>query len=144
MGEDVFDAALRAAIDDVAARLGATPDDVPTLGFSRDDGSAACWHAADGWHVGTRERGAVLDDRHTTDRDVFTSWVAASIAERVAARHHSPEDDDYRRAAWREQYRLLAGLNHQWAETWLADTRATLIESGATQSTLDKLPHSAS
>lgn len=140
MGDDMFDAAMRAHIDDVADRLGAAPEDIPTLGFSRDDGSVSCWHDDD-WHIATRERGSVIAGRHTADPALFLSWIAESITENMANRRHSPESDDYRRNSWAEQYRLLASLDPGWAKKWLGAKRAEMIRLGAGQSTLDKLPN---
>ncbi|WP_068274365.1 Imm63 family immunity protein [Aldersonia kunmingensis] len=140
MTEDLLDDDMRGRIEAVASRLGARPGDVPTLGYSRADGTPSCWRATDGWHLSVNERDRVMSDRHTTDPNEFLGWVAESVAEKMAGRRHPPEEPDSRRASWHEQYRLLAGLDQTWADSWLTTTRSALIAAGAEQSVLDKLP----
>lgn len=140
MSDDLLDDDMRGRIEVVATRLGARPGDVPTLGYSRDDGTPSCWRATDGWHLSVSERDWVMSDRRTTDPNKFLGWVAESITEKMAWRRHPPEAPDFRRASWHEQYRLLAGLDQIWADSWLSATRSALVAAGAEQSVLDMLP----
>lgn len=136
-----LDAALRRRIDEVATRMGAQRSDLPDFGVVRDDGYPSCWRDADGGrHVTSRERGTVLVDRVTSDPDEYLAMVAETIAELRANRLVPPGSEDYRRRSWQEMYTSLAQANPDWAQSWLAQTRAALIARGAGAELLEKLP----
>ncbi|MEJ3750051.1 Imm63 family immunity protein [Actinomycetes bacterium KLBMP 9797] len=70
------------------------------------------------YHWVVMERGQVLQDRQTTDRDELLYWSFETTTSTMAQRwalHHPVEAQEQRVTKWIKQLQLLHKLNPDWA-----------------------------
>ncbi|HTO67729.1 MAG TPA: Imm63 family immunity protein, partial [Bradyrhizobium sp.] len=90
-----IDADVRA----LARRIGASPDDLPTYGVSRDFGYPHVEVEHGFYHYVVVERGQEVSRRFTDDYDELLYWILRDATRILAFRfelHHRIEDQDCR------------------------------------------------
>ena len=130
-------------IVELGRRMGAVADDLPELSHLRDDGVPSCWQQDGVWHLTVRERARILSDRQTTSADEFLFFAAEQISEAMSRRLHPPGTPDFRRVSWQAQYDILHGVDPEWADTWLTQTRSRLVDAGVDDDVLALLPNAS-
>lgn len=109
---------IKEKVDELASKIDAPEDLLPTYGFSRD---SACPHIEVGnsgsLHYVVVERGEILERRTTKILDDLLYWIFAMVTFEMASKYELEnriEDKDCRRIMFDKQEELLGILNEQW------------------------------
>jgi len=103
----------------LASQIGATGNDLPSYGVTRDfgyphvevKGSTYCWVVV--------ERGREIRRKETRDFEEFLYWVFANVTSTLATEYASKnriKDQDFRRVLFAKQVELLEKLSPSWAQ----------------------------
>lgn len=110
---------IKAKVDLLAEKIGASQHILPTYGFSRGDGHPHIDIGSQGYYYLCVERDAVGDRLVTNDIDELLykifSYVAWELAYEYASVHRK-KNQDFRRDLFQHQVELLSILSSQWAE----------------------------
>ncbi len=105
--------------DELAARIGAPKNILPTYGYSEQTGRPHIEVDSRGYHYVIAERGQEYK-RHTTfDLDELLYKIFAGVTFELSVRFelaHRVENQDHRRIMFQHQIELLSMLSPQWAE----------------------------
>jgi hypothetical protein len=154
---------LKKIVEELAAKIYAPADLLPTYGYSRD---FAYPHIEVGnyklLHYVVIERGQELERKTTTDLDTLLYWIFSNVTFSMAVEYelnNRLEDRDCRRIIFDKQEKLLGILNENWQQKEieehnkileknpfddLAGLRATycaLRAQGYSESEIDKLAY---
>lgn len=123
--------AIRQRVEELAEKVEAPPDSLPTFGRSEDarphveverDGRMA-------WVVD--ERGAEIERRATLDRDELLYWIFESVTWLMAYQEaHGVPGDDFRRILFTRQLELLGRLKTEWRDRVATEKAQYLREVG--------------
>jgi hypothetical protein len=113
--------AIKTAVDELAAKIGAPHDALPTYGYTKDfayphievDQSFLM-------HFVVIERGKEIDRRSTANLDTLLYWVFDGITFSMASKYevnNRVPNQDTRRLLFAKQEELLESLKPGWGET---------------------------
>ncbi|MEO7359019.1 MAG: Imm63 family immunity protein [Gemmatimonadaceae bacterium] len=111
--------------------IGATPNDLPTFGYSRDGGYPHVEVDAHHYHYITVERGQELTHIITDDLDELLWHVFQNVAATLATKFelkHRIAGQDFRRLMFAKRIELLGALSPVWAERERAYVEALLLK----------------
>ncbi len=128
---------IKAKVDDLAVKIGASGDVLPTYGHSEGAARPHIEVDARGYHYVVVERGEELERMTTTDLDdllyhIFEA-ITFSLAGKYEATHRIP-GQDFRIVLFKHQTELLSALSPQWAERASAYHERLLRTSKGTSS----------
>jgi hypothetical protein len=109
---------IEARVRELAARIGATGDKLPTFGRSEDGARPHVEVNTSGLHFVVVERGEELERFTTNDLDELLWRVFESITFSLASDYegrHRVRGQDFRRVMFAKQVELLATLSPAWA-----------------------------
>jgi hypothetical protein len=104
---------IEADVAVLATLIGATRDDLPTYGISRDFGYPHVEMEAGLYHYVVVERGKELDRRSSANYDDLLYWIFKDVTHSLAFSYeltHRVEDQDCRRIAFPRQIELMQRL----------------------------------
>lgn len=105
---------IEAEVTALAQRIGASINDLPSYGYTRDAGCPHVEVDATQYHYVIVERGRELERRSTADFEELLYWVFASTTHSMAFDYelqHRIADQDCRRIAFAKQIELLHTLS---------------------------------
>jgi len=118
-------AEIKERVTELAAKIGAKEQSLPTYGHSRDFGSTHIEVDHRGYHFVVVERGKELKRLTTTGLDDLLFFVFETVAAEMASSYQLPnkyrrqsrtnEPQDHRRLLFAKQLELLAVLSTDWA-----------------------------
>jgi hypothetical protein len=123
---------IKARIDELAQRVGASASLMPTYGFSVDSARPHIEVDDAGLHFVVVERGQELQRVTSTDLDEILWCVFQGVTHSLAfdyELHHRIGSQDCRRIAFAKQIELLELLSPQWAQRRRLDLDAILRRS---------------
>lgn len=123
---------LAAALIALAARMGADPAELPSIGANAGDAEPSLEPGPDGlWRWRIRERGVLLVDvALPPDRPLYP--VAVHLASRIAIGDARAGDspNDARRRLFAAQYAALDRVDPGWARHWRDDLATEFARAG--------------
>jgi len=111
-------AEIEMEVDRLAAIIGASKDDLPTYGYSRDFAYPHIEVDSQGYHYVIVERGHELRRITTNDLDILLYHIFEDITAEIGANYsanHRIKDQDFRRLYFQHQIELLNRLSPKWA-----------------------------
>lgn len=110
---------IKAIVDRLAARIGATELHWPTYGRQIYDACPYIEIDEDGYHWVVKERGREFERVTTRDIDELLFTVFQSITSEIASNYeaaHRVDNQDFRRVYFQRQEELMSQLSPQWGE----------------------------
>ncbi len=110
---------LYAQVQELARKIDATPELLPTFGTSDLGGRPYIVIKADTFYYLANDRETVTLSRQTTSLPTLLYWIFEHITARLGAayeKEHRVPDVDRRRLAFKKQLELLETLEVEWRE----------------------------
>jgi hypothetical protein len=120
---------IKARVDQLASRVGASGNILPTYGRTEDGARPHVEVDPHGYHYVIVERGQELERLTTSDLDELLYTIFKGITFSLAIDYelkHRMEDQDCRRILFRRQVELLLALSPRWGERELLDHKQIL------------------
>ena len=123
---------IEADVTTLAGRIGASADDLPTYGTTRDFGYSHVEIDGDRYHYVTVERGKELSRKSTVNYDELLYWVFSEATRNLAFAYELKnriEDQDCRRIAFPKQVELMNCISSEMAARCSAEIAETLSQA---------------
>jgi Immunity protein 63 len=107
---------LQKRVNELAARIAAPPESLPSFGRTMDFGRPHI-ECGDSYHWVVIERGREQERRTTKDPDELYYWIFEAVSFDMAMARAMAEqrpNEDFRRALFRQQIDLIATLDPAW------------------------------
>jgi len=123
---------IEAQVRDLAARIDAPANYLPTFGYSEDAGRP--FVEVDGaYQYAVEERGQELSRQTTADLDELLYWIFDNVAGAISWDYelaHRREGEDSRIQAFTKRMELLSCLSPNWEQRWRDENWRLLNEVG--------------
>ena len=110
---------IKASVDQLAERIGAPQDTLPTYGYSEQTARPHIEVDPRGYHFVIVERGEELERLTTSDLDALLYKIFATVTFEISGKYeraHRMENHDPRKILFKMQVDLLTRLSRQWGE----------------------------
>ena len=111
--------AIKSKIENLASRINAPKEYLPTYGFSEDFAKPHIEVNDNEFHWVVVERGQELERRQTTDEKELLFWVFDSVTFEMATRlelENRNENDDFRIQLFKIQEELIGEINSDYSD----------------------------
>src|SRR4026209_2782179 len=108
---------IKASVDQLAERIGAPQDTLPTYGYSEQTARPHIEVDPRGYHFVIVERGEELERLTTSDLDSLLYKIFAAVTFEISGKYeraHRMENHDPRKILFKMQVDLLTRLSRQW------------------------------